>query len=74
MCVIPLEALKAKLDRALGCLIWWMVSLPMAEDWDSMIFEVPFNPSHTTVICGTQFPAVPLWRQYHGVRGTASQY
>ena len=28
-----LEVLKARLDGALGNLVWWEVSLPMAGSW-----------------------------------------
>jgi len=34
-----LEVLKARLDGALGCLIWKVVILPMAPGWDWMTFE-----------------------------------
>ena len=39
-----LEAFKAKMDGALGNLVWWEVSLPMAGDWNQAIFKIPSNP------------------------------
>ena len=28
-----LEVIKARLDEALGSLIWWLATLPAVEDW-----------------------------------------
>ena len=42
-----LEAFKARLDVALGSLVWWLATLHIAGGWNSMIFEVLFNPSHS---------------------------
>ena len=36
-----LEMLKAKLDGALGSLIWWVVTLPIAAAWNWMGFKIP---------------------------------
>ena len=36
-----LEELKARLDDALGSLIWWVAALPIAEGWSSMIIKAP---------------------------------
>lgn len=41
-----LEVLKARLDGALGNLVWWEVSLPMAGGWNQGIFKIPSNPNH----------------------------
>jgi len=38
-----LEALKTRVDEALGSLIWWVAALPMAEGWNSMGFKVSYN-------------------------------
>ena len=45
-----MEAFKARLDGALGKQSWWVVALPMARDWKSMIFKVPSNPSHSVIL------------------------
>ena len=39
-----LEVLKARLDGALGNLIWWKVSLPMAGGLELNDFQGPFQP------------------------------
>jgi len=44
-----LEVFKARLNRALGSLIWWMAALPMSGSWDYMIFEVLSNPIHLII-------------------------
>ena len=42
-----LEAFKARLDVALGSLVWWLATLHIAGGWNSMIIVVfqlsPFN-------------------------------
>lgn len=45
-----LEVLKARLDGALGSLVWWDVSLPMAGGWDWVVFKVPSNPKHSLIL------------------------
>jgi len=40
-----LEVLKARLDGALGSLVWWVAALPMTKDWDEVGFKVPSNPN-----------------------------
>ena len=47
--VVPhsVEALKARLDVALGSLIRWVAALPMAGGWGWVGFEVPSNPNHS---------------------------
>jgi len=44
-----LEVLKARLDGALGNLVWWEVSLPMGGGWSEMVFRVPSNPSYSMI-------------------------
>ena len=44
-----LEVFKARLDGALGNLVWWEVSLPMAGGWNWMVFKVPSNPNHSII-------------------------
>jgi len=44
-----LEAFEARLDVALGSLVWWLVTLHIAGGWNSMIFEVLFNPGCSTI-------------------------
>ena len=39
-----LEAFKARLDVALGSLVWWLVTLHIAGGWNWMIIVVLFNP------------------------------
>jgi len=46
----PLEVLKARLDGALGSLIWWVAALPMAGGWDCVGFEVCSNPSRCVIL------------------------
>ena len=50
-CPIP-GALKARLDGALGSLIWWMAALPMAGGWHWVGFKVPFNPNNPVIEIG----------------------
>ena len=45
-----LEVFKARLDGALGNLVWWEVSLPMAGDWNWMGFNVPSSPNHSVIL------------------------
>ena len=42
-----LEVFKARLDGALGNLVWWEVSLPRAGGWNWMDFKAPSNPNHS---------------------------
>ena len=37
-------ALKARLDVALGSLVWWLVTLHIAGGWNWMSIVVLFNP------------------------------
>ena len=51
-----LEALKARLDGALGSLIRWVTALPMEQGWGWVGFEVPSNPSRSVI----SFSLIPL--------------
>ena len=42
---LSLEAFKARLDVALGSLVWWFVTLHIARGWNEMIIAVLFNHS-----------------------------
>jgi len=44
-----LEAFEARLDVALGSLVWGVVTLHIAGGWNSMIFEVLFKPGCSTI-------------------------
>ena len=50
--VVPhsVEALKARLDVALGSLSWWVAALPMAAGWCWVGFKIPSNLSHSMVL------------------------
>jgi len=39
-----LEAFKARLDVALGSLVWWLVTLHIAGGWNSISIVSPFQP------------------------------
>jgi len=41
---------KARLDGALSSLVWWKMSLLMAGGWNQMIFKVPSNSYHSTIL------------------------
>jgi len=45
-----LEGLKARLDVALGSLVWWLVTLHLGGGWNEMSIVVLFNPGHSTVL------------------------
>ena len=45
-----LEAFRARLDVALGSLIWWLATLHIAGVWNEMIIVVLFNPRHSMVL------------------------
>ena len=45
-----LEAFKARLDVALGSLVWWLATLHIAGGWNSMIIVVLFNPGHSMIL------------------------
>jgi len=46
----PLEALKARLDGALGSLIWWVSALPVSGGWNWMIFEILSSLNHSMIL------------------------
>ena len=48
--VLSLGLFKARLDGALGILIWWMAALPMTGSWKWMIYKVPSNLSHSMIL------------------------
>ena len=45
-----LEAFKARLDVALGSLVWWLATLYIAGGLKSMIIVVLFNPGHSMIL------------------------
>ena len=45
-----LEALKARLDVALGSLVCWLATLHIAGGWNSMSTVVLFNPGHSMIL------------------------
>ena len=45
-----LQALKARLDVALGSLVCWLATLHIARGWNLMIFMVLFNPGHSMIL------------------------
>jgi len=45
-----LEAFKARLDVALGSLVWWLSTLHIAGGWNSMIIVALFNPGHNMIL------------------------
>ncbi len=45
-----LEAFKARLDVALGSLVWWLATLHIAGGWNWMSTVVLFNPGHSRMI------------------------
>jgi len=45
-----LEAFKARLDVALGSLVWRLATLHIAGGWNWMIIMVLFNPGHSVIL------------------------
>ena len=45
-----LKAFKARLDVALGILVWWSATLHIAEGLNSVIIVVIFNPGHSMIL------------------------
>jgi len=45
-----LQAFKARLDVALGSLVWWLATLHIAGGWNSMVIVVLFNPGHSMIL------------------------
>ena len=48
--VPSLEAFKARLDVALGSLVWWLVTLHVAGGWNEVSIVVPFKPGHSVIL------------------------
>jgi len=44
-----LEVFKVRLDGALSNLVYWEVSLPIAEGWNQIILKVPSKSSHSVI-------------------------
>jgi len=53
-----LEAFKARLDVALGSLVWWLATLHIAGGWNWMSIVVLFNPGHSGILCATKLLTV----------------
>jgi len=45
-----LEAFKARLDVALGSLVWWLATLHIAGGWNWMSIVVLFNPGYSMIL------------------------
>ena len=45
-----LEAFKARLDVALGSLVWWLATLHIAGGWNWMSIVVLCNPGHSRIL------------------------
>jgi len=45
-----LEAFKARLDVALGSLVWWLATLHIAGGWNWMVTVVLFNPGDSRIL------------------------
>ena len=45
-----LEALKAKLDVALGSLVWWSATLRIAGGWNWMSTVLLCSPGHAMIL------------------------
>jgi len=45
-----LEAFKARLDVALGSLVWWFVTLHIAGGWSWRSIVVLCNPGHSVIL------------------------
>ena len=43
--VPSLDVFKARLDGALGSLIWWLATLPTAGRWNWVLCKIPSNLS-----------------------------
>jgi len=44
-----LKAFKARLDVALGSLVWWLAILHIAGGWNSLSIVVLCNPGHSMI-------------------------
>jgi len=45
-----LEAFKARLDVALGSLVWWLATLHIAGGWNSRIIVILFNSGQSMIL------------------------
>ena len=45
-----MQAFKARLDVALGSLVWWLATLHIPGGWNWMITMVLFNPGHSMIL------------------------
>jgi len=45
-----LQVFKARLDVALGSLVCWLATLPIAGSWNWMVIVVLFNPGHSMIL------------------------
>ena len=45
-----LQALKARLDVALGSLVWWLATLHIGGSWNWVSIVVLFNPGHSMIL------------------------
>jgi len=45
-----LEAFKARLDEALGSLVWWLATLHIVGGWKEMSVVVLCNPGHSVIL------------------------
>ena len=48
--MFSLEASKARLDVALGSLVWWLATLHIAGGWNEISIVVLFNPGHPMML------------------------
>jgi len=53
-----LEAFKARLDVALGSLVWWLATLHVAGGWNEMSIVVLFNPGHSMILWFRDFTGI----------------
>jgi len=53
-----LQAFKARLDVALGSLVWWLATLHIAGGWNSMSIVVLFSPGHSRILCPKSSPVM----------------
>ena len=49
------EVLKARLDGALGSLIWWVAAVTMTGVWNWVSFKILFNSNHSLLLCCTPY-------------------
>jgi len=59
-----LEAFKARLDVALGSLVWWLATLHIAGGWNEMSIVVFFNPGHSMILWFWAPQGIWGWKWY----------